>query len=79
MDLRTLIGIFENSESKNIDVWCGGRLAAQFKRKATKVKNEGNGTISVKEIGGKATSYIDANHVSNVWVSGGSKEDSVFI
>lgn len=69
MDVSVLIKIFENSKNKNIDIWCDGKISVQFKKCAIEVTNEGNGTISVKEIYTGYVSYIDSNHVSNVWVN----------
>lgn len=85
MDVSALIKIFENSKNKNIDIWCDGKISIQFKKSATEVTNEGNGTISVKEIGVGYVSYIDSNHVSNVWVNtlgcqnGETEKDSLFL
>lgn len=74
--------IFENSESKNIDVWCDGKLAMQFHCIQTEITNEYNGTLSVENKANGNVTYIDTCHVSTIWV--GSKkedtpEDDVFI
>lgn len=69
MDISALIEIFEDSKNKNIDIWCDGKLAIQFKKCATKVTNEGNGTISVKETCAGFVHYIDSSHVSHVLVN----------
>lgn len=69
MDVSVLTKIFENSKNKNIDIWCDGKISAQFKKVDTEVTNEGNGTISVKETCTGYVNYIDSNHVSRVWVN----------
>lgn len=85
MDVSVLIKIFENSKNKNIDIWCDGKISIQFKKSATEAINEGNGTISVKEMCTGYVHYIDSNHVSHVWVNtlgcqnGDTEKDSAFL
>lgn len=72
--------VFEDSENKNIDIWCDGKLVVQFKRTRTEVTCERNATISIKNLENGNIVYIDTYHVSNVWVSEGKpKDDSPFI
>ena len=66
--------IFENSESKNIDVWCDGKLAIQFHCTPTKVTDECNGTLSVENKANGNVAYINTYHISTIWVGRGKEE-----
>lgn len=75
--------IFENSENKNIDVWCDGKLAIQFHCTPTEVTDEHNGTLSVENKAKENVTYINTSHVSTIWVGSNQedkpKEDNPFI
>lgn len=73
--------IFENSENKNIGIWCDGNLVAQFANVPTAVTLIGYGTFSVAEKISGYVRYFDVNHISNVLVKtcNNKKEDNNFI
>lgn len=82
MNSRVVREIFKNSESKNIDVWCDGKLAIQFHCIRTEVTDQGNGTLSVENMTNGNVTYIDTCHVSTIWVGRKKKdkpEDDIFI
>lgn len=79
MNPRVVREIFNHSESKNIDVWCDGKLAIQYHRTTTEVTDEGNGTISVENKTNGSVTYIDTCHISTIWVKKDKPKDDVFI
>lgn len=76
MDKSVLIKIFEESETKEINITLCGKFALQFNKVKTEVIDEGNGTISVYEPTRKCATYIDSRQVSSVWESATSERTS---
>lgn len=81
MNIDVFKKIFDNSENKNIDIFCDGKIVAQFVKVPTAVTNEGYGTFSVTDKNSRNVRYFDTNHISNIWVQtyNNKKEDNNFI
>lgn len=81
MNIDVFKKIFDNSENKNIDIFCDGKIVAQFVKVPTAVTNEGYGTFSVTDKISGNVRYFDTNHISNIWVQtyNNKNEDNNFI